>query len=176
MNIIDKKGIRDSIRTIADFPKPGVMFRDITPLLLNEKKFRACIDALAKKTKRKIDYVVSIESRGFILGSALAYALGAGFVPIRKAGKLPYEKFQTAYDLEYGQAVIEIHKDALKKNCRVLIVDDVLATGGTAEAATKLMKNFGCKVAALYFLIELRGLKGRSKLKGFCVDSLIAYD
>ncbi len=169
------KNLSEAIRTIPDFPKKGILFRDITPLLLDKKKFRKCIDHLAKSCTQKVDYVISIESRGFILGSALAYALGAGFVPIRKEGKLPYEKFQTSYQLEYGQAVIEIHADAIKKGAKVLIVDDVLATGGTVLAAIELVQKFGAKIEGILFLIELLALKGRDRLKEHCVTSLITY-
>ena len=166
---------KKSIRTIPDFPKKGVLFRDITPLLLDKKQFQTCIDHFKKLTKEKIDYVISIESRGFILGSALAYALGVGFVPIRKEGKLPHIKYQTAYDLEYGRAVVEIHADSLKPNSRVIIVDDVLATGGTVKAATELVEKLGAFIRGIYFLIELRDLNGRKKISRYPVHSLIQY-
>lgn len=167
--------IRETIRAIPDFPKKGILFRDITPLLLDKDKFKTCIDAFAKKTREKVDYVISIESRGFIFGSALAYKLGVGFVPIRKEGKLPFQKFSTSYDLEYGKAVIEIHVDALKKGAKVIIVDDVLATGGTVEAAIELVKKFKGKIYGAYFLAEIEALKGRERLSGYNVYSLVRY-
>lgn len=167
--------IKESIRAIPDFPKKGILFRDITPLLLDGKKFKFCIDQFTKATKGKVDYVISIESRGFIFGSALSYALGAGFVPIRKEGKLPYEKFQMSCELEYGKAVLEIHSDAIKKGSRVILVDDVLATGGTVGAAVELLKKFDVKICGIYFLIELAALNARVKLDGFPIYSLITY-
>ena len=166
---------KSSIRSIPDFPKKGILFRDITPLLLDKNKFKKCIKLMAAKAPKKVDYVISIESRGFIFGSALAYALGAGFVPIRKEGKLPYKKIQVAYDLEYGQAVVEIHEDALKKHSKVIIVDDVLATGGTVKAATHLVEKLGAKITGIFFLIELAALKGRDKLKPYPIHSLVTY-
>ena len=169
------ESIKKSIRDIPHFPKQGILFRDITPLLLDREKFKYCIDWFAALTTEKVDYVVSIESRGFILGSALAYALGVGFVPIRKEGKLPYKKFQIAYQLEYGEAVVEIHADAMKKGSKAVIVDDVLATGGTVKAATALVEKLGVKIAGLYFLIELKELRGREKLGGHPTHSLITY-
>jgi adenine phosphoribosyltransferase len=167
--------IEKSIRSISDFPKKGILFRDITPLLLDKAKFKYCIDRFVEITRGPVDYVISIESRGFIFGSALAYALGAGFVPIRKEGKLPYEKFQMSYELEYGKAVLEIHADAIKKGSSVVIIDDVLATGGTVGAAVKLLQRFDAKIAGVYFLIELSDLKGRQRLKEYYVHSLITY-
>lgn len=169
------QALKDQIRTIPDFPKKGILFRDITPLLLDKKQFGFCIDSFVKQTTEKIDYVISIESRGFIFGSALAYALGVGFVPIRKEGKLPYQKFQMAYDLEYGKAVLEIHADAIKHGSKVVIIDDVLATGGTVEAATQLVKRFGVKICGIYFLIELPDLGGRQRLSQYPLHSLITY-
>ena len=168
-------GICESIRDVPDFPKKGVMFRDITPLLADGKKFRECVLNFKKLSKSRVDYVISIESRGFILGSALAHALGVGFVPIRKQGKLPHETFQASYDLEYGQAVMEVHIDSLKPGSRVVIVDDVLATGGTARAAVDLVKKFNAKITGIYFLIELKALGGRAKLKGLPVNSLVTF-
>lgn len=167
--------ITRSIRAIPDFPKKGILFRDITPLLSDGKKFRACVRYFKKLSGSRIDYVISIESRGFIFGSALACELGVGFVPIRKQGKLPHKTFQAAYKLEYGQAVMEVHSDALKRGARVVIVDDVLATGGTAKAAVDLAKKLNAKIAGVYFLIELAALKGRDRLKGLPVHSLVTY-
>ena len=167
--------MKESIRAVPDFPKKGILFRDITPLLIDRKKFKRCIDHFTSFTTDDIDYVISIESRGFILGSALAYALGAGFVPIRKEGKLPHTKFQTSYELEYGSAVVEIHADAIHRGARVILMDDVLATGGTMKAAIELVSKFGAKIAGIYFLIELKSLGGREKLRGHPLHSLISY-
>ncbi len=167
--------IKKSIRSIPDFPKKGILFRDITPLLMDRKKFHACIDYFVELTKSPVDSVISIESRGFIFGSALAYALGVGFVPIRKEGKLPHSKYQKSYDLEYGKAVVEIHTDAVKPGSRVIVIDDVLATGGTVRAATELLERLGADIAGIYFLIELEALGGRKKLPEYPVSSLIAY-
>ena len=167
--------VKKSIRSIPDFPKKGILFRDITPLLIDQKKFRACVDYFVSFTKEKIDYVISIESRGFILGAALAYALPAGFVPIRKEGKLPHTKFQMSYELEYGSAVVEMHTDAIHQGSRVILIDDVLATGGTMKAAIELVSKFGAVVSGIYFLIELKDLNGRGKLKGYPIHSLISY-
>ena len=173
--MIHKNVLKKSIRSIPDFPKKGILFRDITPLLLDRKKFSGCIDRLVNETRGRVDAVVSIESRGFILGSALAYALGAGFVPIRKEGKLPYRKYRQSYDLEYGSAALEIHKDALRKGSRVVIVDDVLATGGTVRAAIQLVGKLGVEIVGVYFLIELLALKGRERLKDQKVLALVDY-
>jgi adenine phosphoribosyltransferase len=167
--------VKKSIRNIPDFPKKGILFRDITPLLTDGKKFKKCIDLFVAMTPQPVDHVISIESRGFIMGSALAYALKAGFVPIRKEGKLPHTKFQRAYELEYGTAVVEIHTDAVKKGSRVLIVDDVLATGGTVKAAIHLVEKLGAEIAGIFFLIELLGLKGRDQLQDYPVHSLVTY-
>ena len=169
------QSLKQSIRAIPDFPKKGILFRDITPLLLDKRKFKKSIRLMVSKAPKKVDYVISIESRGFIFGSALAYALGAGFVPVRKEGKLPHEKFKMEYDLEYGKAAIEIHKDALKKHSNVIIVDDVLATGGTVKAAIHLVEKFGAKIHGVYFLIELLALNGRSRLGKYPVHSLVTY-
>ena len=169
------QNLKKSIRTIPDFPKKGILFRDITPLLLDRQKFKSCIDHFVKITKKKVDTVISVESRGFIFGSALAYALGIGFVPIRKEGKLPAAKFQMAYNLEYGRAVVEIHNDAIRKGSQVILMDDVLATGGTMKAAADLVRKLGGEIAGIYFLIELKSLKGREKLSGYPVYSLITY-
>lgn len=170
------KDLRQCIRDIADFPKPGILFKDITTLLKDKNAFKKAVDDLAKSVKGKtIDYVVAVESRGFIFGAALAYKIGAGFVPVRKKGKLPAETISESYTLEYGTDSLEMHKDALEKNSKVLIIDDLLATGGTVEAVCRLVKKVGAQVLAIAFVIELRDLKGRDKLKGFCVSSLIQY-
>ena len=166
------------IRDIPDFPKPGIIFKDITPLLNDPKAFKAAVNLFVEQHRNdvgKIDRIVGIESRGFIFGSALAYALGAGFVPIRKEGKLPFETFKASYSLEYGEAVLEIHADALRKGSRVIVIDDVLATGGTVKAALKLLNKFGVKVDGIYFLIELLALNGRKKLGRLPVEALIRY-
>ncbi len=169
------ESIKRAIRSIPDFPKKGVLFRDITPVLADPAKFRACIRYFQDLTKGKVDVVVSIESRGFILGSALAYALGAGFVPIRKEGKLPCKTHSCSYQLEYGRATVEVHADAIHDGDRVILIDDVLATGGTAQAAVKLVEKFKGKLAGIYFLIELEGLKGRAKLRGYPLHSMVRF-
>ncbi len=171
-NILELKSF---IRAIPDFPKEGILFRDITPLLTDREKFRDCIDFFVSITKEKIDCVVSIESRGFIFGSALAYALGAGFVPIRKEGKLPHKKHSKSYDLEYGTASIEIHEDAFVRGSKVILIDDVLATGGTVEASIHLVEKLEANIYGLYFLIELPVLKGRERLKQYPVHTLISF-
>jgi adenine phosphoribosyltransferase len=168
--------LKAKVRNIPDFPKKGILFRDITPLLKNAKSLREIIARLARSLKgKKISAVVGIESRGFIFGTALATKLGVGFVPIRKKGKLPWKTRQVACTLEYGQEILEIHQDAIKRGEKVVIVDDLLATGGTAVAATKLVESIGGKVAKLAFVIELGFLKGRDKLKSHDVFSLIKY-
>ncbi|MCD6519291.1 MAG: adenine phosphoribosyltransferase [Anaerolineae bacterium] len=164
------------IRDIPDFPVEGILFKDITPLLQNPQAFREAIDQLAARYKdRAIDQVVAIESRGFIFGAPLAYKLGAGFIPVRKPGKLPAETISVEYTLEYGTNTLEMHKDALKPGDRVLLVDDLLATGGSARAAAKLIEQLGGKVEGIAFLIELEFLHGRSKLEGYDVFSLITF-
>lgn len=162
------------IRDVPGFPKEGIIFKDITTLLKNGDEFCAVIDKIVNRYKsKKIDSVVSVEARGFILGSAVAYKLGAGLVPVRKKGKLPYKTYSVSYDLEYGKDTLEIHQDAIKKGARVLIVDDLLATGGTISAVIELIKKMGGKVIGIAFLIELTALNGRDKLKGYQVFSLI---
>ncbi len=172
------KGIdlRNSVRSIPDFPKPGILFRDITTLLSDKKAFRCAVDSLADKFKnKKIDTVVAVEARGFIFGGALAHKLGAGFVPVRKKGKLPWKTESVTYDLEYGKDTLEIHRDAIAANKKILIVDDLLATGGTVKAVTDLIKQLKGKISGIAFLIELKDLKGKNKLKGYPVYSLIKY-
>jgi adenine phosphoribosyltransferase len=165
------------IREIPDFPKPGILFYDITTLLKDAAGFRGVIDGLkAKYEGLHVDTVIGIEARGFIFAPALAYALNAGFVPVRKPKKLPGETTCITYDLEYGTDSLEIHKDAIGSGHRVLIVDDLLATGGTACAVAKLVEQLGGVVAGLGFVIELTFLQGREKLKGQDVFSLIQYD
>ncbi len=168
--------IRKAVRDIPDFPKKGILFKDITPVLKDSKLFRNVIDIMVKNlAKKKIDYIVGIESRGFIFSPTLAYILKAGFVPVRKEGKLPHVTKKVAYALEYGEAVLEIHKDAVSKGARVAIIDDLLATGGTALAAAKLVECLGAKVVNISFLIELDFLKGREKLSKYDVSSIIRY-
>ncbi len=168
--------LKQFIRSIPDFPKQGILFRDITTLLNNKKAFKQTIDELARTLKRKkIEYIVAAESRGFIFGGALAYKLGCGFVPVRKAGKLPAPTHSYTYELEYGKDALEIHQDAFPRNARVLALDDLLATGGTATALVKLSEKLGAKIVAVAFLIELVDLKGREKFKGYPIYSLIKF-
>jgi adenine phosphoribosyltransferase len=168
--------LKDYIRDIPDFPKPGILFRDITTLLRDKMAFRQAVDELANKYKnKKIDVVVAVEARGFILGGAIAHRLGAGFIPIRKKGKLPWKTRSVSYNLEYGVDSLEIHLDAIKPNDRVLIVDDLLATGGTVKAVTDLVKQHQGKIVGIAFLIELTDLQGKDKLKGYPVFSLVKY-
>jgi len=173
--------IKSKIRTIPDYPKKGIMFRDITTLIKDPVGFRLVIDNLTQRYIRgniKFDVIVGIESRGFILGGALAYTLGKGFVPIRKKGKLPAETVSEEYSLEYGTDIIEIHKDALKKGDRVLLVDDLLATGGTASAAAALVEKLGAKVAEMCFIVDLPDVGGKKKLqsKGYKVFALTEFE
>jgi len=168
--------LENCIRAIPDFPKPGILFRDITTLLNDKQAFSAAIDQLADLLKDlKFDYIVAAESRGFIFGGALAYKLGCGFVPVRKPGKLPAETHSHTYALEYGEDSLEIHKDAFPKSSKVLILDDLLAIGGTANAMVNLVKKLEGQIAAVAFLIELTDLKGRDKIKDYPVYSLIKY-
>jgi len=168
--------LKQKIRHVPDFPKAGILFYDITTLLQDAAGFRAAIDSLSLPFQdSKIDVVVGIESRGFIFGSAVADRIGAGFTPVRKPGKLPSKTVRATYALEYGSDSLEIHDDAVKSGQRVLIVDDLLATGGTARATTDLVKKLGGSVHALAFLIELVGLDGRSKLAGENVHTVLKY-
>ena len=168
--------LKQMIRSVPDFPKPGINFFDITTLLKEPAGLKATIDALsAPYADSRIDAVVGIESRGFILGSAVAQQLGAGFIPVRKPGKLPAKAIKEVYELEYGKDAIEIHADAIEKGQRVLIVDDVLATGGTASATARLVKQLGGELHGLAFLIELTFLDGKSKLAGENVFSVLQY-
>ena len=174
---MDIEELRESIREIPDFPKPGVLFRDITTLLRNPDTLKHTVKELKSYCMMKdIDAVASVESRGFILGSIIAHELGVGFIPIRKPGKLPMDSISESYDLEYGSDSMEMHKDAVSEGDRILIVDDLLATGGTAVAATRLIERLGGKVLGLCFLIELSDLRGRDKLSGYDIFSLIQYD
>lgn len=173
---LKKSDLKSRIRDIPDFPKEGIIFKDITTLLKDKDAFRKSVDLLAKKFKKEsIEIVVGVEARGFIFGAALAYKLGAGFVPIRKKGKLPSKTRSVTYDLEYGKDVLEIHEDAIAPKSRVLIVDDLLATGGTVQAVTELVKAQQATIAGVAFLVELRFLKGKNKLKNLPVYSVIKY-
>lgn len=173
----DIASIQRAIRDVPNFPKPGIVFKDITPLLANGGLFGKTIDLLAERYQgQKIDTVLGIESRGFIVGAALAYKLGAGFSVVRKPGKLPYDTHSASYELEYGTDTLEIHVDALAPNSRVIIADDLIATGGTAAATAELVSKLGGTVVECAFVIELSFLKGRDKLKKFGVYSLIQYD
>ena len=164
------------IRTIPDFPKPGIQFKDITTILKNPAALAYCIDTLAAKYKnQQISKVVGIESRGFIIGAALAYRLGAGFVPVRKPGKLPAAVLRQEYQLEYGTDAIEIHRDAIQSGERILLHDDVLATGGTMQAACGLVQSLGGEIIGLSFLVELSFLNPRKKLSGYEIHSLLQY-
>jgi adenine phosphoribosyltransferase len=168
--------IETLIRAIPDFPIPGILFRDITPLLKDKQGFKEAIDLFVERFKGQgIDYVVGIEARGYMLGAPLAYAIGAGFVPVRKPGKLPYSKLSESYALEYGTNSLEIHADALGNGDKVLVVDDLLATGGTAAATIRLLQRLGAEVVAFAFLIELEALKGRDALQGIDVQTFISY-
>jgi adenine phosphoribosyltransferase len=177
VNNKDIDSIRKAIRDIPDFPRPGIVFKDITPLLGDGPLFAKTIDVLAERYRdKKIDMVLGIESRGFIVGAALAYKLGAGFCVVRKPGKLPYDTHSASYELEYGTDSLEIHIDAIPQNARVLIVDDLIATGGTAAATAQLVSKLGGEVVECAFVIELSFLKGRDKLQPYGVFSLVQYD
>ncbi|MCX5707537.1 MAG: adenine phosphoribosyltransferase [Candidatus Omnitrophica bacterium] len=170
------KYLENSIRNIPDFPKPGILFRDITTLLKDGKAFKITIDCLYKKYKdQKIDKILAVESRGFILGAALAYKLGKGIILVRKKGKLPYKTISTSYSLEYGTDTLEVHEDAIAPKEKILIIDDLLATGGTVCAVLDLAKKLKAKVIGLAFVIELVDLKGRDKLKGYPIYSLVKF-
>jgi adenine phosphoribosyltransferase len=169
--------IRQAIRDIRDFPKPGIVFKDITPLLANGPLFAKTIDLIAERYNgQKVDTVLGIESRGFIIGAALAYRLGAGFSVVRKPGKLPYETHSASYALEYGVDTLEIHIDAISRGARVVIVDDLIATGGTAAATAELVTKLDGTVVECAFVIELSFLRGRDKLKPYRVYSVLQYD
>jgi adenine phosphoribosyltransferase len=173
----DIASIQRAIRDVPNFPKPGIVFKDITPLLADGALFGRTIDLFAERYRgQKIDTVLGIESRGFIIGAALAYKLGAGFSVVRKPGKLPYEKHQASYELEYGTDTLEIHIDGIPRHARVIIADDLIATGGTAAATAQLVTKLGGTVIECAFVIELTFLKGRDKLKPHGVYSLLQYD
>jgi adenine phosphoribosyltransferase len=165
------------IRRIPDWPKKGILFRDITPLLADPNAFAAAVDALcADFTEADVEYVAAVEARGFIFGAAVAKKLGAGFVPIRKKGKLPWQTESVSYDLEYGTDKLEVHRDAVKGRAKVLMVDDLLATGGTMAAACKLIEKIGGQVAGIVFLVELMSLCGREKIADYSITSIISYE
>ena len=171
-----RENIADYVRTIPDFPEPGIMFRDVTSILQDPDGLKDSIDALIKRLENvDFDVVVGPESRGFIFGVPVAYSLGKGFVPARKPGKLPCETVRMEYALEYGTASVEIHKDAIQPGQKVVIIDDLIATGGTIEAIVKLVEQLGGEVVRICFLMELEGLKGREKLKGYNIESIICY-
>lgn len=168
--------IQNAIRNVMDFPKPGIQFKDITPVLADAKLFAGCIDLLtADFPTGSIDTVVGIDARGFIFAAAAALQLQCGFVPVRKKGKLPWQTIEESYDLEYGSNTIAIHTDAVKPGARVLLIDDVLATGGTAAAAAALLKKAGADIRAINFVIELGFLHGRDKLQGYPIQSLVVF-
>jgi adenine phosphoribosyltransferase len=172
----DSSLLADLVRDIPDFPKPGVMFKDITPLLGDPAAFSSAVDAIVVSFGRgKVDKVVGIEARGFIIAAPVAYHFNAGFVPLRKAGKLPYDTLSQSYELEYGTETLELHSDAITPQDRVLIVDDVLATGGTAAAACELVERTGATVAGLAFVIELSFLDGAKRISNYDYTSLLSY-
>lgn len=176
MTEVENKKLSDMIRSIEDFPEKGILFRDITTALKDKEGLRLIIEDFTKRYSNKgIDYVLGADARGFIFGAAIAYNIGAGFIPARKPGKLPAKTIKAEYSLEYGTNSIEIHEDAIKEGSNVLIVDDLLATGGTAEAMVKLVESSHAKVYELAFLIELEDLKGREKLHGNKVYSILKY-
>lgn len=185
INVIDTRDVEQMneginleryIRSIPDWPKKGILFRDITPLLAEPKAFAAAIDALCSDfAAAGVEYVAAVEARGFIFGAAVAERLGAGFVPIRKKGKLPFKTESVSYDLEYGTDTLQVHRDAIRKGAKVLMVDDLLATGGTMAAACELIEKIGGQIAGVTFLVELGELAGRKKLGGYKISTVISY-
>lgn len=174
---MDVADLRAKIRDIKDFPTEGILFKDITTLLKDGPAFRAVLDMLASRYRgERVDVVVGVESRGFIFAGALAHQLGAGFVPVRKMGKLPGKTIEVEYELEYGRDALAVHEDAIKPGQRVLAVDDLLATGGTMAATLRLVEQLGGKVVGVAFMIELAFLRGREKLRNYPLHSLIVYD
>jgi adenine phosphoribosyltransferase len=186
------KELKSSIRSIPDFPKKGILFRDITTLLKESQRFKDAIEIIAEKYIEEeridktppykgiggsipVDKVIAVEARGFIFGGAIAYKLGAGFIPVRKKGKLPAEVLEATYELEYGTDTLQVHRDAINRGDKVLIVDDLLATGGTAKAACQLIEKIGARIIGIEFLIELTDLQGIEKLKGYPVHSIIKF-
>lgn len=171
------KTIDEYVRSIPDFPEPGIIFRDVTSVLQDAEGLKLAIDSMqAALDGMEIDVIIGLESRGFIFGMPIAYNLNKPFIPVRKKGKLPCETVSMSYDLEYGTAEIEIHKDAIKPGQKVVIIDDLIATGGTVEAAAKLVEQLGGEVVKVVFLMELAGLNGRKKLEGYDVTSVICYE
>lgn len=169
--------LKSTIRVIEGFPKEGISFKDITTLLKDKDAFKYAVDELEKNIEDLgAEYIVGPEARGFMLGCALSYKMGLGFIPVRKKGKLPAETVSYSYEKEYGTDTIEIHKDAIKPGTKVVVIDDLLATGGTVEAVKDLLVKMGAEIVAFEFLIELTDLRGRDKLKGYKVDSLITYN
>ena len=168
--------LKGSIRDVPDFPKKGIVFKDITPILINGQLFGLAVNIFAERYRRKsVEKIVAIDARGFIFGGALANYLGVGLAVVRKKGKLPYESHEMEYELEYGKGVLELHVDGVEKNQRVVIIDDLLATGGTAEAAAKLVEKCGGQIVEMAFLVELGFLKGRERLSQYPVFSAITY-
>lgn len=173
----DRYNIDQYVRSIVDFPEEGIIFRDITSVIQDPEGLKKSIDGMIESLKDvDFDIVLGPESRGFIFGMPVAYALNKGFVPVRKKGKLPCETIEIEYELEYGTAILEIHKDAIKPGDKVVIIDDLIATGGTIEAIIKMVESLGGEVVKVQFLMELAGLKGREKLADYSVDSLLIYD
>lgn len=171
------KTVEEYIRSIPDFPEPGIVFRDVTSLLQDADGLKLAIDEMIKTLENvDFDIVAGTESRGFIFGVPVAYAMHKPFIPVRKAGKLPCETVSQSYDLEYGSATIEIHKDSIKPGQKVVLIDDLIATGGTIEAAAKLVEQLGGEVVKMLFLLELKGLNGREKLKDYDVESIVSYE
>ena len=171
------KKLEEYVRSIPDFPEPGIIFRDVTSILQDADGLQLAIDSIQEKLKDvDVDVIAGTESRGFIFGVPVAYNLHKPFVPIRKKGKLPCETISQDYDLEYGSATIEMHKDSIKPGQKVVLIDDLVATGGTIEAAAKMVERLGGEVVKIVFLMELAGLKGRERLKGYDVESVICYE
>lgn len=171
------KKLEDYVRSIPDFPEPGIIFRDVTSILQDADGLQLAIDSIQELLKdTEVDLIAGTESRGFIFGMPVAYNLHKSFVPVRKKGKLPCETVSQEYDLEYGSAEIEMHKDAVKPGQKVVVIDDLIATGGTVEAAVKLIERLGGEVVKIIFLMELAGLNGRERLKGYDVESVIRYE
>lgn len=173
---LDPQAIKRVIRDVPNFPKPGILFRDITPLLQNGPLFRSVIDHFADRyAPQRVEAVVAVESRGIVFGAALAYRLGAGLILVRKAGKLPHKTIRATYTLEYGEGTLEVHEDSLTPGKRVVLVDDLLATGGTMSAVVKLTEQFQARIIEIAFLVELADLGGRSLLDGYPIVSLVQY-
>jgi adenine phosphoribosyltransferase len=174
--MINEEYMKSLVREIPDFPQPGILFRDITPILLKPTALRSAVKAMTENVRQlRPDIILGVESRGFLLGTPIALELGLGFVPVRKAGKLPFDTIQASYALEYGENTLEIHKDAVVPGMRAAIIDDLLATGGTAKATAELVEKLGGTVVGYSFLIELEYLEGRKALEAYLVNSLLKY-